>query len=163
LIFGDGLQTRDYVFVGDVVRATLAAVGHDGGIFNVGTGVQTTVVELYDLCRKVAGADTEAEFAPPRPGECRHSLVDPGPAAPEPLVRPWRTATVVASAIAVVELVLLVVAGLVLLGQPLSDHVRAAAAKHALARTKAPAPVAVPPRPAPAVARLSRTQTGILV
>src|SRR5205807_9771660 len=50
-----------------------------------------------------------------------------------------------------------------MLGRPLSHHVRAAAAKHALARTKAPTPVAVPPRPAPAVARLSRTQTGILV
>ncbi len=82
-IFGDGLQTRDYVYVGDVVRATLAAVGHRGGVFNVGTGIQTTVVDLYELCRRVSGVDAEPEFAPPRLGECRHSVVDPSLAGRE--------------------------------------------------------------------------------
>ena len=82
-IFGDGLQTRDYVYVGDVVRATLAAVGHRGGVFNVGTGVQTTVVDLYELCRRVSGVEAEPEFAPPRLGECRHSVVDPSLAGRE--------------------------------------------------------------------------------
>src|SRR5580765_1412322 len=47
-IYGDGRQTRDYVFVDDVVRALLAATGRSGGVFNVGTGVETSVLELYD-------------------------------------------------------------------------------------------------------------------
>src|SRR5881227_3011900 len=47
-IFGDGKQTRDYVFVADVVRATLAALDHDGGVLNVGTGRETSVVELLE-------------------------------------------------------------------------------------------------------------------
>ena len=51
-IFGDGSQTRDYVYAGDVARATLAAAGQDGGVFNVGTGRETSVVELYDACRR---------------------------------------------------------------------------------------------------------------
>jgi len=77
LIFGDGLQTRDYVYVGDVVRATLAAVGCPGGVFNVGTGVETSVVELYERCRRVAGVDLQPEFAPPRLGELQRSALDP--------------------------------------------------------------------------------------
>ena len=77
-IFGDGRQTRDYVYVGDVVRATLAAASKDGGVFNVGTGVETSVVELYELCRRVSGIDTEPEFAPPRLGELQRSVLDIG-------------------------------------------------------------------------------------
>ena len=46
-IFGDGGQTRDYVYVGDVVEAMLLASARDGGTFNVGTGVETSVIELY--------------------------------------------------------------------------------------------------------------------
>jgi UDP-glucose 4-epimerase len=75
-IYGDGRQTRDYVFAGDVARATLAAVGR-GGVYNVGTGRETSVLELYDLCRRVAGADVEAEPAPERPGELQRSVLDP--------------------------------------------------------------------------------------
>ncbi len=75
-IFGDGLQTRDYVYAGDVARATLAALDHPGSIFNVGTGKETTVVDLYELCRRVAGVDAEPRFDPPRLGELRHSAVD---------------------------------------------------------------------------------------
>src|SRR5512134_832911 len=56
-IFGDGLQTRDYVYVGDVARATVSALGQEGGVFNVGTGRETSVVDLYELCRQVAGSD----------------------------------------------------------------------------------------------------------
>ena len=55
-IFGDGLQTRDYVYVGDVARATVSALGQEGGVFNVGTGRETSVVDLYELCRRVAGS-----------------------------------------------------------------------------------------------------------
>ena len=80
-IFGDGLQTRDYVYVGDVARATLSALGQEGGVFNVGTGRETSVVELYELCRKVAGSEQEAVHAEPRLGELQRSVLDPELAA----------------------------------------------------------------------------------
>ncbi len=75
-IFGDGRQTRDYVYAGDVARATLAAAGQDGGVFNVGTGQETSVLELYELCRSVAGSKLEAEQAPARLGELQRSVLD---------------------------------------------------------------------------------------
>ena len=75
-IFGDGLQTRDYVYAGDVARATLAAAGHNGGVFNVGTGSETSVLELYELCRRVAGSEVEAVKAPDRLGELQRSVLD---------------------------------------------------------------------------------------
>jgi len=74
-IFGDGRQTRDYVYAGDVAQATLAAAGNDG-VFNVGTGIETSVVDLYDLCRKVAGVELEPETAPARLGEIERSVLD---------------------------------------------------------------------------------------
>lgn len=80
-IFGDGLQTRDYVYVGDVARATLSALGQDGGVFNVGTGEETSVVDLYELCRLTAGSDVEARAAPARLGELQRSVLDPSLAA----------------------------------------------------------------------------------
>src|SRR5262245_51492661 len=55
-IFGDGGQTRDFVFVGDVVDALLAASGQAGGVFNVGTGRETSVLELHRACADVAGS-----------------------------------------------------------------------------------------------------------
>jgi UDP-glucose 4-epimerase len=76
-IFGDGRQVRDYVYVGDVARATLSALGADGGVFNVGTGTPTSVVELYELCARVAGSDAPAEHAPARLGELQRSYLDP--------------------------------------------------------------------------------------
>ena len=82
-IFGDGRQTRDYVYVGDVARATLSALGPDGGVFNVGTGRETSVVELYELCARVAGSETPAEHAPARLGELQRSFLDPALAARE--------------------------------------------------------------------------------
>jgi UDP-glucose 4-epimerase len=75
-IFGDGSQTRDYVYAGDVARATLAAAGQDGGVFNVGTGQETSVVELYAVCRQVAGSALDAEQAPARLGELQRSVLD---------------------------------------------------------------------------------------
>ena len=82
-IFGDGGQTRDYVYVGDVARATIAALGQDGGVFNVGTGRETSVVELYELCARVAGSEAPVEHAPERLGELRRSFLDPELAARE--------------------------------------------------------------------------------
>ena len=91
-IFGDGKQTRDYVYAGDVVRATLAAAGHEGGVFNVGTGRETSVVELFDLCRRVAGKENvEPEFAPPRRGELQRSVLDVSRAVDELSWRPERS------------------------------------------------------------------------
>jgi UDP-glucose 4-epimerase len=74
-IFGDGSQTRDYVYAGDVARATLAAVGREG-VFNIGTGIETSVLELYELCREVAGSELEAEPADARVGEIQQSVLD---------------------------------------------------------------------------------------
>ena len=81
-IFGDGLQTRDYAYVGDVVRAFLLACGHEG-VYNVGTGIETSVVDLYGAIRAASGVDREPEFAPPRLGELQRSVVDPSLAAAE--------------------------------------------------------------------------------
>jgi UDP-glucose 4-epimerase len=82
-IFGDGLQTRDFVYVDDVVGAVLAASRGGPGVFNVGTGIEKSVVELHALCRRVTGSQHEPEFEPPRPGDARRSVVDPSLAARE--------------------------------------------------------------------------------
>ena len=87
-VFGDGRQTRDYVYVADVVAATLAALDRDGGVYNVGTGIETSVLELFDACRRVAGVDVEPEFAPPRAGELQRSFLDPSLAESELGFRP---------------------------------------------------------------------------
>ena len=75
-IFGDGTQTRDYVYVGDVVAATLAAAGHSGGVLNVGTGVETSVLDLYARIRDATGIERDPEFADPRAGELQRSVLD---------------------------------------------------------------------------------------
>jgi UDP-glucose 4-epimerase len=78
-VFGDGRQTRDYVFVEDVVDAFLAAGEHPdapGARLNVATGVETSVLELYAGLREVAGFGGEPTFAPPRPGELGRIALD---------------------------------------------------------------------------------------
>ena len=83
-IYGDGTQTRDYVFVRDVVRAMLAALEHDsGGVYNVGTGTETSVLELYEAIQQVSGIHREPELAPGRLGELQRSVLDPTLAARE--------------------------------------------------------------------------------
>ncbi len=77
-IFGDGRQTRDYVSVGDVVRAFVAAVGAPGGVYNAGTGVETSVLSLWRSCLEIAGTEAEVVFDPPRLGELQRSFLDPG-------------------------------------------------------------------------------------
>jgi UDP-glucose 4-epimerase len=76
-INGEGKQTRDYVFVEDLVRANMAASERDlEGIYNVGTGVETSVNELYDELRRAIAFDRDAEHGPAKPGEQMRSVLD---------------------------------------------------------------------------------------
>lgn len=79
-IFGDGLQTRDFVFVKDVVQANLEAMHSDGvgcgEVFNIGTGRALSLLELLDGLRNVTGRSFEVEFKPARAGDVRHSVAD---------------------------------------------------------------------------------------
>jgi UDP-glucose 4-epimerase len=76
-IYGDGLQTRDYVFVGDVVAANLAALDSKWcGAVNVGTGTETNVVDLHAKIRHLTGTDVLPEHAPAKDGEVRRSVLD---------------------------------------------------------------------------------------
>jgi len=75
-IYGDGKQTRDFVYVGDVVAAVLASIGQQGRTFNIGTGTETSVNELFEACRRIAGAEAQAEHAPPKPGDALRSVLD---------------------------------------------------------------------------------------
>ncbi len=77
-VYGDGTQTRDYIYVGDVVAAALAAAQSDAsGAFNIGTGRETSVLELAEALGRLGGADGfEPELAPPRAGEVQRISVD---------------------------------------------------------------------------------------
>jgi UDP-glucose 4-epimerase len=77
-VFGDGRQTRDYVYVGDVVSANLAAAASDAtGSYNIGTGVETSVIDLIDALRRLGGGrDFEPEHAPERTGEVQRNYLD---------------------------------------------------------------------------------------
>ncbi|HSU83872.1 MAG TPA: NAD-dependent epimerase/dehydratase family protein [Thermoanaerobaculia bacterium] len=76
-INGEGLQTRDYVHVSDVVRANVAAAGRPGyHIYNVGTGVETSVVDLYKEIARSLGSDLQAKHGPAKQGEQQRSVVD---------------------------------------------------------------------------------------
>ena len=81
VIFGDGLQVRDFVFVGDVVEALLAAAGHEGGVFNVGSGVETSVLTLYAAWAPAARVAADPVFEPARLGDLRRSALDVSRAA----------------------------------------------------------------------------------
>lgn len=79
-IFGDGLQTRDFVYVSDVVDAYIVASGLERGgtaahgIYNVGTGRSATVLEIADAIREIWGSGSEVQFFDERPGDIRHSV-----------------------------------------------------------------------------------------
>jgi UDP-glucose 4-epimerase len=76
-IFGDGSQTRDYVYVGDVVESMLAAAAFaGGGVFNVGTGTETSVNELYAAIQRAAGAERQPRYGEARLGELQRSVLD---------------------------------------------------------------------------------------
>jgi UDP-glucose 4-epimerase len=77
-VFGDGTQTRDYIYVGDVVSAALAAAGSQvSGPINIGTGRETTVLELVDALAALGGGESfEPELAPERTGEVQRIALD---------------------------------------------------------------------------------------
>jgi len=98
LIFGDGKQTRDFVYVGDVVAAMLeAAVSSGGGVYNVGSGVAIEIGELHRLCAETAGVEQEPRFTGARPGDLRRSVIDSSRAARE---LDWRAETTLAVGLA---------------------------------------------------------------
>lgn len=78
---GDGGQTRDYVYVGDVVRANMLAtemaLGQEFPVLNIGTGIETSVNDLVRLFRETAGMDVRWRHGPPRSGEQRRSVLEP--------------------------------------------------------------------------------------
>ena len=77
-VFGDGTQTRDYIYVGDVVAAALAAAESGaGGPINIGSGIETDVLALARQLAEIDGSqDFEPEFAPPRAGEVQRIALD---------------------------------------------------------------------------------------
>lgn len=82
-IFGDGTQTRDFVYVGDAVAAFLAAADQRRpGIWNIGTGAEVSISELAKVIAEVAGKQVEPTLAAPRPGELQRSALAVG--------RAWR-------------------------------------------------------------------------
>jgi UDP-glucose 4-epimerase len=84
-VFGDGRQTRDYIYVGDVVVAALAAGASEAsGPINIGSGIETDVLELASRLAEIDGADGfEPELAPPRAGEVQRISLDAGRAERE--------------------------------------------------------------------------------
>ena len=77
-IFGDGKQTRDYVFVADVARANIAAANANvAGAINIGTGVETNVNDLYHTLGTVGDVTRAPEYGPARPGEQSRSVISP--------------------------------------------------------------------------------------
>jgi UDP-glucose 4-epimerase len=96
-IYGDGTQTRDYVYVGDAVQAFLTAGDSDRpGTWNVGAGDEVSVLDLVDIIGGVAGREVHPRFAAPRPGELQRSAVAPDRAASE---LGWRPATPLAEGV----------------------------------------------------------------
>ena len=84
-LFGDGLQTRDYVYVQDVVDANLAALNHGQacGAYNIGTGVETSLKTLADGLVAASEYRGSLAYGPGRPGEQRRSVIDPSRAQRE--------------------------------------------------------------------------------
>ena len=76
VIYGDGGQSRDFVYVADVVTAALASVGRGGGPYNVGSGVDIRVSDLFSACTSVAGSDAQPRFEAARLGDVRRSALD---------------------------------------------------------------------------------------
>lgn len=77
IINGDGLQTRDFVYVGDVVAANLQALNYpQAGTFNIGTGKETDILTIYLRLQEIMGSDRNPVHGPAKPGEQRRSALD---------------------------------------------------------------------------------------
>ncbi len=84
IVFGDGRQTRDFIFVEDVIRANLLAAeakNSSGGIFNICSGQETSLLDLLNVLYSLFPKSPKAKFAAPRLGDVPRSLGDPGAAA----------------------------------------------------------------------------------
>ena len=76
-VFGDGKQTRDFVYVKDVARANILAMDSDiSGLFNIGTGIQTSLNNLAKMIIDAAGVSVEMKYEPARDGDVRYSVAD---------------------------------------------------------------------------------------
>lgn len=77
VIYGDGEQTRDFVFVKDIVKANIAACESDyNGMLNIASGEKLTINRLYEIIKKTLKSDVEPEYLPERAGDIKHSLAD---------------------------------------------------------------------------------------
>jgi len=76
LIYGDGLQTRDFVHVEDVANAFLWALNVEPGIYNIGSGHEVSVLQLLSIVEEVTGRKLEPVFSEPRPGDIKRSCAD---------------------------------------------------------------------------------------
>jgi UDP-glucose 4-epimerase len=89
-IYGDGAQTRDFLFVDDAIDAFVRATEKGGGLLmNIGTGVETSVLDLYESVARLTGYPEPPNRAPARPGELARSALDPGRAAIHLGWKPW--------------------------------------------------------------------------
>jgi len=78
IINGNGRQTRDFVFVDDVAEVNVAAMGQDShGVYNVGTGAETSINELFRMLTSLTGSDCKEVHGPAKPGEQMRSVLDP--------------------------------------------------------------------------------------
>ncbi len=78
VIFGDGEQTRDFVYIDDIVNANITVMDNDvNGIFNVGTGKETSVNQVFDYLKKASGLNLNKRHAEPRKGEIKRSCISP--------------------------------------------------------------------------------------
>ena len=76
-IYGDGEQTRDFVYVKDIVRANIAAGKSDyNGVVNIASGEKLTINRLYEIVKDTLQSDLEPKYLPERPGDIKHSLAD---------------------------------------------------------------------------------------
>ncbi len=76
-IYGDGTQTRDFVYVEDVVKANIAACESDfNGILNIASGEKTSINQLYEIVKEALDSDLEPKYLPKRQGDIKHSLAD---------------------------------------------------------------------------------------
>ena len=77
VIYGDGEQTRDFVYVKDIVRANIAACKSDyNGVINIASGEKLTINKLYEIIKNTLKSDLEPKYLPPRAGDIKHSLAD---------------------------------------------------------------------------------------